>query len=72
MKKGYYIRKAKDGSFLLNVHKGDFKAFLDTLQDSDGWIRFRIYERDKVDEKGFTHNMEVLMNLNKQEGNHGE
>ena len=67
MKKGYYLRKAKDGSFLLNVNKGDFKAFLDTLQDSDGWIRFRIYERDKVDEKGFTHNMEVLMNIKSNE-----
>jgi hypothetical protein len=62
MKKGFYIRKAKDGSFVLNVHKGDFKAFLDTVPDNDGWIRFRIYERDKVDEKGFTHNMEVIMN----------
>jgi len=66
MKKGFYIRKAKDGSFVLNVHKDDFKAFLDTVPDNDGWIRFRIYERDKVDEKGFTHNMEVIMNTNKE------
>ena len=72
MKKGFYIRKAKDGSFVLNVHKVDFKAFIDSINDNDGWIRFRIYERNYVDEKGFTHNMEVILNLNKQEGNHGE
>jgi hypothetical protein len=72
MKKGFYIRKSKDGSFVLNVNRDDFKAFLDTLQTNEGWVRFRIYERNEVDEKGFTHNMEVILNLNKQEGNHGE
>jgi len=60
--KGFYFRKSKnDDSLLLNVFVSDFKAFLDTLPQSDGWVRLRIFERIKVDDKGFTHNMEAIV-----------
>jgi len=60
--KGFYLRKSKsDDSLLLNVFVSDFKAFLDTLPQNEGWVRLRIFERLKVDEKGFTHNMEAIM-----------
>lgn len=47
---------------MLNVCVSDFKAFLDTLENNDGWVKFRIYERDVEDNRGFTHNMEVILN----------
>lgn len=59
-KKGFYIRKAEDGSLILNIYKVDFKAFLDDLSDVDGWVRLRIYEREKVSENGFKFNMEAI------------
>lgn len=60
-KKGFYLRQnEKDGSIILNISADDFKAFLDTLPKKDGWVKLRIFERDKKDEKGFTHNMEVI------------
>lgn len=60
--KGFYIRKSKlDDSLHLNVFVSDFKAFLEGIPQSDGWVRLRIFERHKVDEKGFTHNMEAIM-----------
>jgi hypothetical protein len=60
-KKGFYFRQnERDGSLMLNVNVGDFKAFLDTLPNKDGWVKLRIFEREKKDEKGFTHNMEVI------------
>lgn len=68
-KKGFYIKSSKkDKSLMLNVCVSDFKTFLDTLDNSDGWVKFRIYERDEEDARGFTHNMEVILNkyLNNQ------
>lgn len=60
-KKGFYLRQnEKDGSINLNINTSDFKAFLDSLPQKDGWVRLRIFERVKKDEKGFTHNMEVI------------
>lgn len=60
--KGFYLRKSKsDNSLYLNVFISDFKAFLDTIPQSDGWVRLRIFEKLKSDEKGFTHNMEAMM-----------
>jgi hypothetical protein len=71
-RKGFYIRKSdKDGNLLLNIHRDDFTAFMDSLNDNNGWLKFRIFEREQVDKNGFTHNMEAIA-LNKQVVNHGE
>jgi hypothetical protein len=45
---------------MLNVFVEDFKAYLDTLQSDDGWIKLRIFERQEVDSKGFTHDMHAI------------
>ncbi len=54
---------------MLNVFVDDFKAYLDTLPKNEGWVRLRIFERQEADAKGFTHDMQVI--LNKQGENHG-
>jgi hypothetical protein len=60
-RKGFYIKKNNnDGSLTLNVFVSDFKAFLEAQELVDGWVRLRIFERHKEDEKGHTHNMEVV------------
>ncbi|MEY3178130.1 MAG: hypothetical protein RJB42_371, partial [Bacteroidota bacterium] len=51
----------KDNSIMLNVFVDDFKAYLDTLPKNEGWIRLRIFERQEVDAKGFTHDMQVIV-----------
>ena len=53
---------------MLNLCVSDFKTFLDSLDNNKGWVKFRIYERDVEDVRGFTHNMEVILNksLNNQ------
>ena len=69
-KKGFYIRhNTKDNSIMLNVFVSDFKAYLDTLQSDDGWVKLRIFERQEVDSKVFTHDMHAIV-LNKQTENH--
>ena len=60
-KKGFYIRKGKDGSINLNLFRADFIDYLNELETVGGWIRLRIYEREKMDEKGHTHNMEQVL-----------
>ena len=63
MKKGFYIKKAKrDESIYLHIHKADFIQYLQDIS-SDEWVKFRIYERDNPDTRGFTHNMETIQNL---------
>ena len=60
-RKGFYLRKSdRDNSILLNINTNDFKAFLDSIPQKDGWVKLRIFEKDKKDEKGFTHNIEVI------------
>jgi hypothetical protein len=27
-----------------------------------GWLKFRLYERDIIDDRGYTHNMELISN----------
>ena len=54
---------------MLNVFVDDFKAYLETLQSDDGWVKLRIFERQEVDSKGFTHDMHAIV-LNKQGENH--
>ena len=45
---------------MLNVFVDDFKAYLDTLATNEGWVKLRIFERQEVDSKGFTHDMQVI------------
>jgi len=60
-KKGFYIKKGqKDGSIYLNIFKSDFVQYIQERPDQDGWVKLRIYERETVDEKGHTHNMEQV------------
>jgi hypothetical protein len=67
-KKGFYIKKGqKDGSIYLNIYKTDFIQYIQDRPDQDGWVKLRIFERETVDDKGHTHNMEqVNMPENKQ------
>lgn len=59
-KKGYYFKKGKDGSLYFNVFKPDFISYLGDLETGTEWLKFRIFEREKTDEKGHTHNMELI------------
>ena len=59
-KKGYYIKKERKGEIVLNIYANDFKAYLDELTKVNGWVRFRIYEREKAATNGLTHNMELI------------
>ena len=62
-KKGFYLKNnPKENCLYLNVFVSDFKTYLDTIPQSNGWIRLRIFERLIEDEKGHTHNMEVVVN----------
>lgn len=63
-KKGYYIKKERKGEIILNIYADDFKAYLDELSKVNGWVRFRIYEREKPANNGLTHNMEHIANNN--------
>ena len=63
-KKGFYIKKERKGEIILNIYADDFKAYLDELSKVNGWLRFRIYEREKAANNGLTHNMEHIVNSN--------
>ena len=63
-KKGFYIKKERKGEIILNIYAEDFKAYLDELSKVNGWVRFRIYEREKAASNGLTHNMEHIQNSN--------
>jgi len=61
-KKGFYIKKGKrDQSIYLHIHKVDFNEYMKAANNDD-WLKFRIYERDQPDTRGFTHNMELIHN----------
>ena len=62
-KKGFYLKNnPKENCLYLNVFVSDFKAYLDTIPQSNGWVRLRIFERQESDLKGHTHNMEFVVN----------
>lgn len=63
-KKGFYIKKERKSELTLNIYVDDFKAYLDELSKVNGWVRFRIYEREKAAANGLTHNMELIENKN--------
>ena len=67
-KKGYYIKKSiKDQSIYINIYLDDFIDYISKQNSNKGWIKFRLYERDIPDDRGFTHNMELIeqQNINK-------
>lgn len=59
-KKGFYIKKERKGEICLNIYAADFIAYLEQLDKVNGWLRFRIYEREKPANNGLTHNMELI------------
>ncbi len=60
-KKGFYISKQRKGELVLNVFTDDFKQYLDECSKVNGWVKFRIYEREKPASNGLTHNMELII-----------
>jgi hypothetical protein len=60
MKKGYYLKKDKKNDIILNIFVADFVVYLQSLQDQDGWVNMKIYERDKVASNGLTHEFKQL------------
>jgi hypothetical protein len=69
--KGFYISKQRKGEIILNVYSSDFIQYLQGLKDVNGWIKFRIYEREKVATNGLTHNMELIEYNTKDTTNNG-
>ena len=59
-RKGFYIKKSKEGSIHLHLFVADFQQYIQDLKGDDGWITFRLFERDKPDDKGHTHNLEAI------------
>ena len=59
-KKGFYIKKERKNELILNIYAEDFKQYLDQLRKVNGWVRFRIYEREKAALNGLTHNMQLI------------
>jgi len=59
-RKGFYIKKGKEGSIYIHLYVVDFQQYIQDLEGQDGWVTFRLFERDKPDEKGHTHNMEAI------------
>lgn len=60
MKKGYYLKKDKKNNIILNIFVADFISYLQSLDDQNGWINLKIYERDKVASNGLTLEMEYI------------
>jgi hypothetical protein len=60
-KRGYYIKKSnKDSSIFLYIELNDFIKYVkENMNDSNNWVKFRIFEREKETEK-FSHNMEIV------------
>jgi hypothetical protein len=59
-KKGFYISKQRKGELVLNVFAEDFSEYLAQCTKVNGWVKFRIYEREKAASNGLTHNMELI------------
>jgi hypothetical protein len=63
-RKGFYIKKGKEGSIYLHLYVVDFQQYINDLKGDDGWITLRLFERESPDDKGHTHNLEAIK-LNK-------
>jgi hypothetical protein len=59
-KKGFYISKQRKGELVLNIYSEDFIQYLKQVNHAKGWVKFRIYEREKAASNGLTHNMELI------------
>ena len=66
-RKGYYIKKQSKQEIILNIYTPDFIEYLSSLNHVNGWLRFKIYERDKPAVNGLTHNMELIVMHNKED-----
>jgi hypothetical protein len=60
MKKGYYLKKDKKNDIILNIFVADFVVYLQSLDNLEGWINLKIYERDKVAVNGLTHEIKQI------------
>ena len=59
-KRGYYIKKSKvDQSLYLFIELNDFIQYIKDNKGLNDWVKFRIFEREKVSEQ-FSHNMELI------------
>lgn len=59
-KRGYYIKKSKvDKSLFLFIELNDFIQYVKDNKGLNDWVKFRIFEREKVSEQ-FSHNMELV------------
>jgi hypothetical protein len=55
-RKGFYIKKSDNGLYL-NIFKDDFIEYINS--QAGEWVKFKIFEKQD-DPKGFTHNMEII------------
>lgn len=60
MKKGYYIKKDKKNNTILNIFVADFVPYLQSLEDRNGWINLKIYERSEPASNGLTLELKQL------------
>jgi hypothetical protein len=60
MKKGYYLKKDKKNDIILNIFVADFVAYLQSLDNLDGWINLKIYERSEPASNGLTHEFKQI------------
>jgi hypothetical protein len=60
MKKGYYLKKDKKNDIILNIFVADFVAYLQSLDNLDGWVNLRIYERSQPAGNGLTHEIKQI------------
>jgi len=63
-RKGFYIKKGKEGSVYIHIYVADFQQYINELKGQDGWVTLRMFEREQPDDKGHTHNLEAIK-LNK-------
>jgi hypothetical protein len=59
-RKGFYIKKGKEGSVYIHLYVADFQQYINELKGQDGWVTLRMFEREQPDEKGHTHNLEAI------------
>ena len=59
-RKGFYIKKGKEGSVYIHIYVSDFQQYINELKGQDGWVTLRMFEREQPDEKGHTHNLEAI------------
>jgi hypothetical protein len=62
-RKGFYIKKSDNGLYL-NIFKPDFIQYIN--EQGGEWVKFKIFEKQD-DPKGFTHNMEIIQQKEKQD-----